>query len=176
MKEIKFIDILRVPDSLKEKVRRWRNKKGIRELMLTQHVISKAEHAKWLEDLRHRKDRKFWVVFVGNTPIGAINLQNINYRESSSGWGFYIGEDNYRGKGFGKRILFKLLKLFFDEMEFKMLLTKVLSKNTIALNLYDKFKFREIDRLPFKNREKVVLLAFSRKDWIKSKKDLKWKK
>ena len=173
MKKIKFVNILRLNNELKEKVRRWRNKEGIRKLMLTQHVISQKEHSEWIENLKHRNDWKFWVVFVGNTSIGSANLQNINYRELSSEWGFYIGEDTYKGKGFGKCILFKLLEIFFDEMELENLFTKTLSKNFVALNLYKKFRFKEIDRLPFKGKEKIILLLFSKKDWTKFKESLR---
>lgn len=163
--EIEFIDILQVDDELKEKVRQWRNKEEIRKCMLNQDIISREEHFKWLEGLKRREDWKFWVIFVNKIPIGSIYLQNINYRELTSEWGFYIGEESYRGKGLSKCILFNLLKIFFDKMKFKTLFTKILPNNTVALNLYKKFKFKEIDKLPFKNKKEVILLKFSREDW-----------
>jgi len=166
MKETKFVNILELNDELREKVRRWRNKERIRKCMLTQHTITKEEHHKWIESLTHGSNWKFWVIFAEEIPIGSAYLQNINHEELTSEWGFYIGEDSYRGKGLSKCILAKLLKLFFEEMRFEVLFTKVLSGNIPALNLYRKFRFREIDRLPLNSKGKVVLLEFSKKDWI----------
>jgi len=173
MREIKFINILRVDDELKEKIRQWRNREEIRKFMLTQHIISKKEHFKWIESLKNRKDWKFWIVFIDGAPVGSIYFQNIDYKNFSSEWGFYIGESSYRGKGLSKDILFKFLEMFFEKMEFEDLHIKVLSSNVIALNLYKKFKFKEVDRVPFKNKEKIVLLKFSKKDWLKWKEELK---
>jgi len=173
MNEIEFVNILEVDDKLKEKVRQWRNKEGIRKFMLNQHTITKKEHFKWIESLKNRNDWKFWIVFVNCIPIGSVYLENIDYEKLTSEWGFYIGEDAYRGKGLSKCILFKLLGMFFEEMKFEVLFTKILSKNIIALNLYKKFKFKEIDRLLSENVEKIIILKFSNKDWITWKGDLK---
>lgn len=173
MNEIKFVNILGVSDELKEKVRQWRNAEEIRKAMQTQHIITKEEHSKWIESLKRRKDRKAWVVFIENNPAGSINLQNMKHKELNSEWGYYIGDSAYKGIGLGKCILFKFLEMFFEEIEFKTLVTKVLSNNVIALNLYKKFKFKKIDRLPFKNGEETLLFEFSKENWIKSKNELR---
>lgn len=172
MRELKFVNILGVDDELKEKVRQWRNKEEIRKFMLTQHIITEEEHCKWIENLTHKNDGRFWVVFVETTPIGSVYLQNINYEKLTSEWGFYIGEDAYRGGGLGKMVLFKLLEMFFDEMNFESLVTKVLSNNIVALSIYKKFKFRQIDDRS-QNHKTIVLLEFSKEDWMQWKETLR---
>jgi len=167
MTDIEFINIIEVQEELKEKVRQWRNRDQIRKFMLAQHIISKEEHLQWIKDLRHRNDWRFWVIFLRDIPIGSVYLQNINYEKLTSEWGFYIGEDAYRGKGLSKFILFNLLEMFFNEMKFNTLFTRILSDNIVALNLYRKFKFREIERSFSKNRGEVILLGFSKEDWMK---------
>ncbi|MCK4793150.1 MAG: UDP-4-amino-4,6-dideoxy-N-acetyl-beta-L-altrosamine N-acetyltransferase, partial [Desulfobacteraceae bacterium] len=173
MNQIEFVDILGVDDGLKEKVRCWRNKQRIRKSMLLQHEISKEEHLRWIENLKHKDNQKFWVVFVDDVPIGSIYLQNINYDNLNSEWGFYIGEDAYIGKGLAKPIVFKLLEYFFEVMKFKILFTKVFSDNTVALNLYRKFKFDEADRSPVSGCRKIITLSFSRANWINCKRIFK---
>ncbi len=172
MKEIKFENILKVNDEIKEKVRQWRNKEEIRKHMLNQHIITKEEHLNWIESLKNRNDWKFWVVFVDEIPIGSVYLQNMDFKNLTSEWGFYIGEDDYRGKGLGKYILFKLLEFYFEEMKFEVLFTKVISNNIAALNIYRKFKFKMINDF-LDNQRKVVLLKFTKKDWSKWKEMLK---
>lgn len=171
MSEMKFIDILEVNNELKEKVRLWRNKDEIRNCMISKHLITKEEHRRWLERLKKCEKQKFWVVFSDKIPIGAVYLQDINKANRSSEWGFYIGENEYKSKGLSKKILLKLLSIFFDEMGFETLLTKVLSSNVIALNLYMQFKFQKAD--PVETPEGVINLSFSRKQWLKSRGELK---
>ncbi len=172
MKEIKFENILKVNDEIKERVRQWRNKEEIRKYMLNQHIITKKEHLNWIESLKNKNDWKFWVVFFNNIPIGSVYLQNMDYNKLTSEWGFYIGEDDFIGKGLGKYILFKLLEFYFEEMKFEVLFTKVISNNIAALNIYRKFKFKMINDF-FDSHRKVVLLKFTKKDWSKWKEMLK---
>jgi len=172
MKEIKFENILKVNDGIKEKVRQWRNKEEIRKYMLSQHIITKEEHLNWIENLKNRNDWKFWVVFVDEIPIGTVYLQNIDYKKLTSEWGFYIGKDDFKGKGLGKYILFKLLEFYFEEMKFEVLFTKVISNNIAALNIYRKFKFKMISDF-LDNQRKIVLLKFTKKVWSKQKEMLK---
>jgi len=172
MKEIKFVNILKVNDKIKEKVKQWRNKEEIRKHMLSQHIITKEEHLNWIGDLKNRNDWKFWVVFVDNIAVGSVYLQEINYKKLTSEWGFYIGEDDFKGKGLGKYILFKLLEFYFEEMKFEVLFTKVISNNIAALNIYRKFKFKMINDF-LDNQRKVALLKFTKKDWSKWKEMLK---
>ncbi|MDD5356026.1 MAG: UDP-4-amino-4,6-dideoxy-N-acetyl-beta-L-altrosamine N-acetyltransferase, partial [Candidatus Omnitrophica bacterium] len=152
-----------------ERVRQWRNKDEIRLSMLTQHNISKEEHDKWLRGLSTKNDRKFYVIFIDDVPVGSVYLHNINYAESSSEWGFYIGEDIYRDKGLGKCVIFKLLGIVFDELKLKMLITKLLSHNIGALNIYKNFQFKEFNRSPFNEREEIIYMRFSAEDWKQHK-------
>lgn len=173
MKKVSFMDILDVDDRLKEKVRQWRNKTEVRKAMIAQHIITKDEHCNWIESLRKNNACKFWVVFFKDVPIGAAYFSNIKYRELISEWGFYIGENEYRGKGLSKMILFRLLEIFFDEMQFKILFTKVLSKNIIAVNLYKKFGFREKYLKSSESLKDISLFEFSKDEWRKNKKRFK---
>lgn len=171
MNSLKFVDILSVADGLKDKVRHWRNKKEINRFMLTRHYISQKEHFKWMESLGEKDNRKFWVVFVEDVPIGSVYLQNIDYNQLSSEWGFYIAEDAYRSKGLGKRIVYKLLEYFFDVMKFNVLITKVFADNIAALNLYRKLGFREVDEPTVNNGRELITMTFSRGNRAACKKE-----
>jgi len=172
MNDIGFIDILDVDDDLKDKVRRWRNSEHVSRFMLSRHMITKKEHLKWIDSLKGNAKQKLWMVFVDKTPIGSVYLKNSDYNQLTSEWGFYIGESNYRGKGLGKRILYKFLETFFDTMGFKVLYTRVLSDNTVALHIYRAFRFTETSRTMLDNSDEVVDLKFSRADWLQYRQEI----
>lgn len=173
MNKIRFVDVLQVDDKLRDTIRRWRNRREIRKYMLTQHLISKEEHSRWLSGLRETVNQKVWIVFTDNVPIGSVYLQNLDYSRRYSEWGLYIAEPAYRGKGLGKCIVLRLLEVYFDEMGFETLSTKVLSDNVAALGLYRKLEFKPVDRLPYKGKKEIISLKFSKKDWLKLRDKLK---
>lgn len=172
MKEIKFVNILRVSDAIIEKVRQWRNKEEIRKNMLNQNIITREEHLNWIENIKRKKNYKFWVVYINGIPIGSVYLHNIDHINLTSEWGFYIGDDTYKGKGLSKCILFKFLGMVFEEINYEILFTKVISNNIAALNIYKNFKFEIINDFLY-NQKKYFLLKFAKKDWLKSKEMLK---
>ena len=176
MKEIKYINILKVNDKIQEKVRQWRNKEEIRKYMLSQHIITKEEHLNWIESLKDRNDWKFWVVFIDEIPIGSIYLQSIDYKKLTSEWGFYIGEDNYRGCGMGVIIEYNLLEYFFKILNFNELYCLVLETNQSVLRMDKKFGFKEIKKtkhIQGKKYLEFILLKIIRKDWFSSKKNIR---
>lgn len=172
MNDIEFIDVLDVDDDLKEKVRLWRNSEQVNRFMISRHVITKEEHSKWIENLEKNAEQKLWIVFTDKTPIGSVYLKNSDYNQLISEWGFYIGESNYRGRGLGKHILYKFLETFFDSMGFKVLNTKVMSDNAVALHIYSAFGFIETGRTTSDDSSEVVELKFSRADWLKHKEEI----
>ena len=171
--EIRFVSILDTDKIVKEKVRQWRNRQEIRKWMLSQGIISSEEHQRWLEGLSKRSDSKFWVVYFKNIPIGAAYLQHINVENRTTEWGFYIGEDDCRSRGFGKAILFNLLEEVFDKMSFQTLLTKVLADNAVAIKLYKRFHFDEKQRYFSKDAREVILFELKDSIWSKVKNNLR---
>jgi len=169
MMKLEFVDILKADKELQEKVRLWRNQDRIRTCMLSQHLISKEEHFKWLESLSSKDSQQFWVVFVNNEPIGAVYLQSMDHSKLSSEWGFYIGEEAYTGKGLSAGIIYKLLNHFFEVMKFEVLITKVLSGNKTALGLYKKFNFKEVDKSTSSNGREVITHNLSKDNWLEIK-------
>lgn len=173
MNKIRFLNIVELEDGVKEKIRNWRNSERVRSAMVSQHIISKQEHLKWLKSLESNRHKKGWMIFVDNIPIGSIYLENIDEQNLASEWGFYIGEKEYTGKGLAKMILFEFLTMFFDQMEFKTLFTRVLPSNDIALNLYRKFRFREMEKPHIDKDKSFIFFKFTREDWLNTKDELR---
>jgi hypothetical protein len=148
MKKIKFINILDLDSSIIELIRHWRNSDVVRRYMYRSHYISKEEHLKWFEELKLEKgNRKVWIIYYEEIPVGVINLFNIDYENKITDWGFYIGETAYRGLGIGSISLWRLMEYVFDKMNFQKMYTSVLENNSDALSLYKKYGFKEEGRL-----------------------------
>jgi len=174
MKELNFINILNLNADIQEKVRLWRNKEDIKKYMVNQHIITKEEHFKWLENLKHRNDQKSWVVFFNNIPIGTFSLQNIDYKKLTLESGFYIGADDYRGSGIGAIIVYIMLEYFFNILKFRALNGVVLEKNTSVIRMHKKFGFKiKKKKSAFKkNKDKEIFLKIKKTEWNALRKNI----
>jgi len=146
-KKITFFPLLQVDKKIIEKIRNWRNSKEIRNYMYNDSYITKEEHQKWYESLKNRENTKVWVVYVGNTPIGIVDLIHLDHKNKITDWGFYIGDKKFKGKGLGKVILYNLMNYVFEKMDIYKMHTSVLENNTVAMNLYKKMGFKKEGRL-----------------------------
>ena len=174
MEELNFIDILKLNADIQEKVRLWRNKEDIRKHMINQHIIKKEEHSNWIESIKYNDINKFLVIFLDNKPIGSVCFQNINYKNLTSEWGFFIGEDEYRGTGIGAIVEYIILEYFFNIMKFKVLSGLVLEDNISVINMHKKFGFRseKKKRILDRNDCEGILLTIKNIEWNTIRKNI----
>lgn len=127
---------------------KWRNSDAVRLNMCDQRFITAEQHRNFFHDFIETKRIIQYIIEAGKKPIGTVFLKLIN--KSQSEIGIFIGEDNYRGKGYGTRAL-ELFFLSLCENDQHMLYLKVLKNNLPALRLYKKFGFEQ-----FSDEEKIV--------------------
>lgn len=172
MKKVILKNFLDLTEKEHELILTWRNSPNIRQYMFNNGLIERNEHNNFLKKLKHRKDSIYWLAYVDNEPIGVISLQNINYEKKQAEWGIYIGPDEMRGKGYGKLLIYYLLRFYFEEMKFKILITNVHTENCRAISLYRKFGFKETSNKIIIKRNFINML-FTIEDWEREKERLK---
>lgn len=175
---IEFEDILKVDGSLVELVRNWRNSENVSKYMYTNHYITREEHQQWIRKLKTENTAKTWIIEYNKKPVGLVSLSDIDYINKTVDWGFYIADEDARGKGIGSVALYKLMEYVFDEMKFSRMHTKVLENNHVAIKLYEKFCFKKEGI--FKQQLirdgkyiEVILMGIMQKEWINMKEKLK---
>ena len=141
MNEISYIDLCDSPGEWRDLLRVWRNKLRVRSEMVCQEEISPVEHARWLEKVLPSGTDKIRIAVSNGVPFGIVRLMDIDRENSSSDWGFYIGEEQFLGYGLGKKMLTYLTEWAFGEEKLKELYTKVSKKNIKALNIYKSVGF-----------------------------------
>jgi len=166
--KIKFLNILDASLDTKNKIRHWRNSPRVRKQMLNQNIISIDEHQNWLSKFSKDSTSFFWIILINNHAVGCVSLYNIDYCNGASEWGFYIGEDNYLGKGLSKIVLYKFFILFFRILKLKKLITVVLLNNIIAQSLYEKLGFIKIN-----SENNIIDYEFTASKWLETRKSIK---
>ena len=85
--------------------------------------------------------------------IGNISLMDIDHNCRSALMGMFIGEEDYRGKGYGSEAIRLLLGYGFDTLNLHNVMLNVYACNTRGIACYAKSGFKEFGR----RREAVFL-------------------
>lgn len=79
-------------------------------------------------------------------PIGRTELEEINYRDRSAGFGIEIGEADYRGRGYGTETVRLMLDYAFTALGLHSVCLETWEYNLVAQRAYTKAGFRETGR------------------------------
>ena len=146
---INFVDL-----SIKEKkmVLSWRNHPDIKKWMYTDSDISLENHLNFIDSLKDRKDKLYFLVKKDDEYIGVINFTDI--KAESLEMGIYSRPS---AKGLGSILLETIIEYAFDTLKVKRIFAELFSENSKAYNLYKKYGFNEIGKNNINNKEVIRL-------------------
>lgn len=71
----------------------WRNDARIREWMTNHEEIPYENHLNFIESLKGRIDKFYWLVYKGNTPIAVLDIIDIDYEKGETEPGYYLNPE-----------------------------------------------------------------------------------
>ncbi len=105
-----------------------------------------ASEKKYLEE-NFSPEATFVIVTIkDNKMIGTISLENIDNINRTATLGIFIGDKNYRNKGYGTEAIKLLLEYGFRYMNLYNIKLDLMEFNIRALKCYEKCGFREYGR------------------------------
>lgn len=158
-------------------IRTWRNQDYVRAAMLTDHIISEEEHQNWFVRLAEDNQCIYLIVTYKGIDIGVTYFTEINRKNETCSWGFYLG-DLLARPGIGAVVEYLSLDHIFENLKIRKVWIEVLIGNQNALSMNKSFGFQEEGRLRAHvskgdGFEDVILLGMFRSDWIKNKNKFK---
>jgi RimJ/RimL family protein N-acetyltransferase len=102
------------------------------------------EEEKWFESLTAVGDTyKFAIeTLEGNEFIGGCSINNVDWKNSVATIGVFIGNREYRGRGYGTDAMKVLMNFIFSYMNINKIRLTVFSSNEAAIKCYEKCGFR----------------------------------
>lgn len=88
------------------------------------------------------------VLLDGDVLIGSISIHNIDHLSRNAFLGIFIGEEEYRSKGYGAEAIRLLLEYGFKTLNLHNIMLTVHADNDTGIACYKKVGFREVGRLP----------------------------
>lgn len=156
----------------------WRNSPEVARWMYGDHVITDAEHARWLESVMAAQDSPspdqfYWIVEVEGAPAGVANLVAIDRANGRAEWAYYLADPAMRGRGVGAAVEFAVLSHVFGPLGLNKLCCEVLAENTAVIALHESFGFRR--EALFRDhvrkagaRRDVIGLGLLAGDWVEA--------
>lgn len=117
----------------------WRNRREVRELMYTQHVISPAEHAAWFARLAGDTTKRYFLCLRDDEPIGVVGLYAMSPEHGTAEWGFYTCDPSRRG--LGAPMAYLALHEAFGALGLRKVSAEVLDCNPRGLQFHRRLGF-----------------------------------
>lgn len=157
-------------------VMNWRNSERIRMVMFNDHLISQEEHRAWFKRFNDEGNAFCFIFEINGRPVGVVNVERIDKRNSKCYWGFYLGESDVP-KSSGTKMGYLALKYIFEELNIRKLCSEVLASNLQSIRFHKKLGFvREglfIKHVSKNGRfEDVIAMALFASEWKKQKETL----
>ena len=77
----------------------WRNTERVRSMMSNMDTISFEENLAWVARLPQLADRRYYLAYVGERPVGVIDLTDMTTDGTTCNPGLYTGEGSPMGTG-----------------------------------------------------------------------------
>jgi UDP-4-amino-4,6-dideoxy-N-acetyl-beta-L-altrosamine N-acetyltransferase len=121
----------------------WVNDPEVTRYTGTVFTISASEHQQWYQELlRDRTRRVFAIVTSDAKHIGNIGLKDIDWVARNAEVLVYVGEGEFRGKGYGIEAIEALVELAFQRLNLHRLYAKVFSYNERAMKSFERCGFK----------------------------------
>ena len=163
MENIQLLNFIDLTIEEKEMILEWRNHPDIRKWMYNQDEIKLEEHLTFIESLKSKKDKSYFLVKKEDKFIGVIDFTQL-VEKTSVHMGIY---SNPNIKGNGKILLNKIIDYSFNNLKVERIFSEVFAENDKAHNLYKKFNFKDISE-KIVNNKKVICMELKNDDYKES--------
>ncbi len=143
--QVGIINFVHLNRQEKDTVRSWRNNARIRKCFYQDHIISRAEHAGFIKNLRKDNKNFYWLLKCGEN-MGVISLNRLDYRNKNAYLGIYANPGS-KLPGVGSMLMEVLKKIAFGVFNLHTLKLEVIASNRRAIRFYLKNGFKEEGRL-----------------------------
>lgn len=113
----------------------------------TNHLLGVNETADyWVRcrTLLGQPNHRLWAIMVGQDRlIGEVKLTQISWRTREAELMVFIGNPNYRGKGFGSKVVKKVLAQAFVVLKLRRVYLRVYQYNARAVRCYLRCGFKK---------------------------------
>lgn len=125
------------------------NNPEVSQYLLKRDPVMILQEERWIEELAQKSDH--WVLGIAlrksGELIGTMGLGNIDWIARHGTTGSLIGEERYRGRGYGTEAKMLLLEWAFNELNLRKVFSRALDFNGRSIRYSEKCGYREEARI-----------------------------
>ena len=106
--------------------------------MLSKNEIDLQSHLQYIESLKTKKDKLYFLVKKGAKAVGVIDFTNIDTNKQRADFGVYA---NPALRGYGNLLMKSIINYAFEVLHIKTLSAEVFKENESAISLYHRYGF-----------------------------------
>ena len=152
--DVELINFINLSLDEKKMVLKWRNTPAIKKWMFNQNKIDLDNHLHYIESLKQKKDRLYFLLKSEHQAIGVIDFTNIDTKNNKAEFGIYTNP-NLKGKG--NLLMSILIQYAFKNLNIKTLKAEVFAENLPAIKLYVRYNFKEKKRYLLNNKQIIQM-------------------
>jgi UDP-4-amino-4,6-dideoxy-N-acetyl-beta-L-altrosamine N-acetyltransferase len=138
--DVHIHNILNLNEGYISKLRYWRNQDFVRDNMFSQEIICEDEHIDFIDQLREKKGKYFYLCFIGEKPFGVLYYDYFT-KNNNLEFGYYLVEDKYTNSGLGVIMEYALLNHGFYDLKVHKVFCRTLTRNEKVVSLHNNFGF-----------------------------------
>lgn len=100
-------------------------------------------HKKWFKKYKSDESREIFIILASGEPIGQVGILYINHDDKNASLYIIIGEQEFRGHGYGKEAIKYILHYAFKTLKLHKVWLEVHAENTNAIKCYMACGFTE---------------------------------
>lgn len=130
------IKLRTIRDDDLEMIMNWRMRPDITKFMNTNPKLTLEGQRRWLSSISKNENVKYWMIEIDGFAAGVINLADIDWKNRTASWGYYIGEKRLRSFNVALSLEMSLYDYVFEELNFTELHNEVLSLNKGVIKIH----------------------------------------
>lgn len=134
----------------------WRNDERIRSWMTNNDEIPFSNHLRFIDSLKTREDRFYWLVYKNNTPIAVLDIIDVDYEKEETEPGYYLNPD-LLNSGEGLFLNYNFRNLLFNVVGFKYVKGNIKVGNDRAFLLSSFFGVKAVGVDMFSDGEHLLV-------------------
>ena len=138
-----MLTIRKIKKSDTNNILKWRNSKLVMSFFIDRRPLTKEQHYNWLETKVKAGEVAQFIASEDGVDFASVYFRNIDKQNNKAEFGIFIGEENFLGKGYGKKISRLAINYAFDELKLNKVYARVLKYNKASYNMFLKLGFHK---------------------------------
>jgi RimJ/RimL family protein N-acetyltransferase len=124
---------------------KWRNNPSVVQNFIFREKFTRQMHENWMHNKVETGQVIQYIVEEkkNNRPIGSVYFRDVNENYNSAEFGIFIGEDDARGKGYGKEITSLFVRFGIESLGLHRIQLRLVKGNAAAARTYTSVGFHK---------------------------------